>query len=170
MEKLLPIGSVVLLKNGYKRVMIYGRKQMRNGEEQIWDYIACLYPEGNINPDYAYFFNHDQIDTVFFTGFQDLEELTLIEQMHELPEGDEKSEVKMNQGIAKNQQNTFSSLGISEYSLNTSSEDMQLYFSKVMQSLKAEAVSDTLTGLNRFTNVKVSPTVLARLRSEDKTV
>ena len=28
MDKYLPIGSVVLLKNGTKRVMIYGRKQI----------------------------------------------------------------------------------------------------------------------------------------------
>lgn len=75
MDKLLPIGSVVLLKGGKKRIMIYGRKQQDSETKKIWDYVACLYPEGNIDPSKSYLFNHEQIDTVFFIGFQDLEEI-----------------------------------------------------------------------------------------------
>lgn len=33
-EVCLPIGSVVLLKNGKKRVMVYGRKIRAEGEEK----------------------------------------------------------------------------------------------------------------------------------------
>lgn len=55
--------------------MIYGRKQIRNGEEKVWDYIACLYPEGNLGPDYTYVFDHKSIKKVFFIGFQDYEEI-----------------------------------------------------------------------------------------------
>lgn len=75
MDKLLPIGSVVLLKGGKKRVMIYGRKQIRDGEDKVWDYIACLYPEGNLGPDYTYVFDHKSIKKIFFIGFQDYEEI-----------------------------------------------------------------------------------------------
>ncbi len=75
MEKYLPIGSVVRLVNGNKRVMIYGRAQKQLGSETMWDYIACLYPEGNLNEEYTYLFNHEQIEEVFFIGFQDPEEL-----------------------------------------------------------------------------------------------
>ena len=57
--------------------MIYGRKQLQV-EKQIekteWDYIGCLYPEGNISEEYMYLFNHEQIDKVFFMGYQDEEE------------------------------------------------------------------------------------------------
>lgn len=77
MDKYLPIGSVVLLKNGSKRTMIYGRKQLQVGtqtEKIEWDYIGCLYPEGNISEQYMYLFNHEQIDKVFFMGYQDEEE------------------------------------------------------------------------------------------------
>ncbi|WP_374018205.1 DUF4176 domain-containing protein [Paenibacillus thiaminolyticus] len=49
--KLLPNGSVVLLKGGKKRVMIYGRLQKTGDTDKLWDYIACLYPEGNIDPN-----------------------------------------------------------------------------------------------------------------------
>ena len=48
-EKLLPIGSVVKLKNGQKRLMITGFLQMEQdekGQKNIWDYSGCLYPEG----------------------------------------------------------------------------------------------------------------------------
>ena len=50
MDKYLPIGSVVLLKNGRKKIMIYGRKQMHVETGEEWDYLACLYPEGNSMP------------------------------------------------------------------------------------------------------------------------
>ena len=86
-RKLLPIGSVVLLKDGTKRVMICGRIQSKAGDDTIYDYSACLYPEGIVDPSSMYFFNHDVIDRVFFMGFQDQEELAYnaaIEKLGEL--------------------------------------------------------------------------------------
>jgi len=75
MYDLLPIGSVVLLKNANKRIMIFGRLQKEtDGEQKTWDYIGCTYPEGNVNPNESVLFNHDMIDIVFFIGFQDLDE------------------------------------------------------------------------------------------------
>lgn len=75
-KNLLPIGSIVLLKGGEKRIMICGRIQSKAGENTIYDYSACYYPEGIIDPNSMFFFNRDAIDTVFFIGFQDKEELT----------------------------------------------------------------------------------------------
>ncbi|CEG28717.1 DUF4176 domain-containing protein [Bacillus sp. B-jedd] len=69
MKKYLPIGSVVLLKGGEKRIMIYGRQQKELRSDKIWNYIACLYPEGNLSEDYMYLFNQDQIERVYFVGF-----------------------------------------------------------------------------------------------------
>lgn len=74
-EKLLPIGSVVLLKEGNKRVMICGRIQAQLDKGQIYDYVACYYPEGIIDSNKLFFFNRDDIAMVFFVGFQDQEEL-----------------------------------------------------------------------------------------------
>lgn len=78
MDKYLPIGSVVLLKGGDKRIMIYGRRQQQIGTDRAWDYIACLYPEGNLDEQYMYLFDHDQIERVFFIGFQDEEEFDFV--------------------------------------------------------------------------------------------
>ena len=74
-ENLLPIGSVVLLKDGNKRVMITGRIQAHVGEKKVYDYSACWYPEGIIHPKEMFFFDHDSIARLFFVGFQDEEEL-----------------------------------------------------------------------------------------------
>ena len=80
MDKYLPIGSVVLLKNGRKKIMIYGRKQMHVETGEEWDYLACLYPEGNINEEFMYLFNHDQIDKVNYLGYEDEEEKRFVEE------------------------------------------------------------------------------------------
>ena len=53
-KNLLPIGSVVLLKGGEKRVMICGRIQAKSGENTIYDYSACYYPEGILNSDVCF--------------------------------------------------------------------------------------------------------------------
>ena len=78
MDKYLPIGSVVLLKNGRKKIMIYGRKQMHVETGEEWDYLACLYPEGIINEEFMYLFNHDQIDKVYYLGYEDEEERRIL--------------------------------------------------------------------------------------------
>lgn len=80
-KDMLPIGSVVLLKDGNKRVMICGRIQAKAGEDKIYDYSACYYPQGVVSADSMFFFNRDAIDRVFFLGFQDAEELAFREKV-----------------------------------------------------------------------------------------
>jgi len=75
MKALLPIGTVVLLKESTKRVMIYGRVQREFDGERVWDYIGCLFPEGNINSEHSFLFDNEQIESVFFIGCQDEEEM-----------------------------------------------------------------------------------------------
>lgn len=75
-EGLLPIGSVVLLKESTKRIMIIGvlQKQAKEEGEVLWDYSACLYPEGYLGPDKTFLFNSDQIDKIYSVGYQDEEQ------------------------------------------------------------------------------------------------
>jgi len=88
MNELLPIGSVVLLKDSNKRVMIIGRLQRQANNDQIWDYAGCLFPEGMLSPEQNYLFNKEQIVAVYFIGCQDREELefknVLLEKYDEL--------------------------------------------------------------------------------------
>lgn len=70
-NELLPIGSVVLLKDGQKKVMVIGVKQTDLESNEEYDYLSVIYPEGFISDDTMFFFNHESIDKVFFTGYED---------------------------------------------------------------------------------------------------
>lgn len=91
MDKYLPIGTVVLLHEGEKTLMIYGRMQIHGDADTMYDYVACLYPEGNIDNEYTYVFNHDQIREVVFLGYVNDEEakfLTFLEEEGKRMEND----------------------------------------------------------------------------------
>lgn len=86
----LPIGSVVVLKEGEKKLMVFGILQTNaeNAEEE-YDYIGVPYPEGNLGDEYQYLFNHDNIAEVFFRGYEDEERATFVEKLVELQESGE---------------------------------------------------------------------------------
>lgn len=81
-EKFLPIGTVVLLKNGIKELMITSYCPIPKGnvydksgkvdleEGKMFDYGACFYPEGIIKSQQTFVFNHDQIERVCFKGYE----------------------------------------------------------------------------------------------------
>lgn len=82
-EKYLPIGSVVLLKNAKKRLMITGFyiKAKTDNNDMIYDYSGCLYPEGVLSSEENCVFNHDQIDKIYFLGYSDDEEKKFKEEL-----------------------------------------------------------------------------------------
>ena len=67
MKDLLPLGSVVLLKEATKSLMIIGTTQ-KDDENRIFDYIAVVFPEGYINAETFFLFNHEDIEDVRFVG------------------------------------------------------------------------------------------------------
>lgn len=48
-QELLALGSIVVLKGGYKKLMIVGRMQLQGEEEKLWDYLGVLYTEGYLH-------------------------------------------------------------------------------------------------------------------------
>jgi hypothetical protein len=80
-SKLLPLGSIVLLKEGEKKLMIYGRGQIAADNKEEFDYLACLWPEGNLDEAFMYLFNHAEIETVFHQGYTDAEDLSFLEEL-----------------------------------------------------------------------------------------
>ena len=85
-EKFLPIGSVVMLKGGEKRVMVIGYLPMPDDDDldKIYDYVGCIYPEGLISTDEILVFNHDQVDKVYSIGYKDEEEEKFQESIKEV--------------------------------------------------------------------------------------
>ena len=84
-KDLLPIGSVVLLENGEKRLVISGIMQSdaeKQGKE--FDYLGILYPEGHIGEQFQYLFNHEDIKEIVFRGYEDAERSEFIEKLAKL--------------------------------------------------------------------------------------
>ena len=73
-EKYLPIGTVVLLKGGNKKVMVLSYLIFSKGkddEKVMYDYGGCTYPEGVLDSKTAIGFNHSDIEKVIFMGLED---------------------------------------------------------------------------------------------------
>lgn len=86
-KDLLPIGSIVLLKDGEKRLMISGIMQSDTGDnEKNYDYMGVLYPEGHIGAGFQYLFNHEDINEIIFYGFEDSERAEFLEKLAKLYE------------------------------------------------------------------------------------
>ena len=70
-EKFLPIGTVLILKGGMKKVMITGFLYSPADKlNEVYDYCGCVYPEGVLSLDQTILFNHDQISEVFYMGYE----------------------------------------------------------------------------------------------------
>ncbi|WP_281714057.1 DUF4176 domain-containing protein [Allobaculum stercoricanis] len=74
MKDFLPLGTIVTLKGGSKRVMIVGRLQQETNNQMIYDYSAVCWPEGMIDSKQVYLFNHEDLAMIWFIGYQDQEE------------------------------------------------------------------------------------------------
>ena len=83
MMKYYPIGTVVTLVNGNRPLMIYGRKQIQNESDILWDYVACFYPEGNMGDKTQFLFNHEDIEEVISKGYTDETWEDFIKRMRE---------------------------------------------------------------------------------------
>lgn len=103
-EKYLPLGTIVLLKEAKKRMMIVGYEVTTEEQEpKTFDYIGCLYPEGVISPDRNLLFNHDQIEKIFFKGYTDEEDISFKNKLRELV--NERDMKKISDILITNQEN-----------------------------------------------------------------
>lgn len=75
-SELLPIGSVVLIGNSKRKVMIVGVCQ-KGGKnpDTIWDYTGVIFPEGYLDSEKMFLFNREQISHVYALGYQDEEQM-----------------------------------------------------------------------------------------------
>ena len=81
-EKTLPIGSVVLLKNATKRLMILGYSRYQAGDQtKVYDYCGCTYPEGFISPDKTAVFDHEQIAQIYALGYQNDQQIAFRQRL-----------------------------------------------------------------------------------------
>lgn len=71
---ILPIGTIVYLKDGSQKLMILNRGVTidQNGESVLFDYSAAFYPIG-LNPEQLFYFNREDVDKVVYPGYSDEE-------------------------------------------------------------------------------------------------
>ena len=81
LRELLPIGSVVKLKNGKKPLMIYGICQTDNETGKEYDYISVIWPEGSLGTGSSFMFNGEDIDKLLFRGAEGIDRDEFIEKM-----------------------------------------------------------------------------------------
>ena len=82
-KELLPIGSVIWLKDAERPLMIFGIKQSNMETGQEYDYIGVLYPEGNMGTDSQFLFYHKDIERVVFRGYETEERKEFIHRLDE---------------------------------------------------------------------------------------
>lgn len=68
----LPLGSVVRLKNGTRKLVIIGINQ-KGSDDKTYDYSSVLYPYGYLNSDELFLFNNSNIDEIIYNGYSDSE-------------------------------------------------------------------------------------------------
>ena len=83
-EKYLPLGTVVRLKNATKELVITGYCGINMEKKKMFDYSACIYPEGNLGSNLGLLFNHDQIDRVISVGYSDEKWKKFIEEIKKM--------------------------------------------------------------------------------------
>lgn len=93
----LPIGSIVVTKGNTKKLMIVSRAVVVKVDNQryLFDYGACMYPEGVLDDKLLYFNNQD-IMKIIFNGFSDDENQLAVMNIQEalsttdIPQGNPK--------------------------------------------------------------------------------
>ena len=70
-KRILPIGSVIILKKGKKKLMITGYSHVKIDDIQkiMYDYCGEFYPEGSIDNN-KFLFNDEDILEVYFEGYK----------------------------------------------------------------------------------------------------
>lgn len=126
-EKFLPIGSVLLLKGATKKVMITGYcSAIPENPEKTYDYVGCLFPEGNLAGSDVVLFDHEQIGTIVHSGLVDEEFNTL------------NNEIKN----ALAEENTNSVVDISTMAAGDLSKLSANDLNNIVNSLKANMISE----------------------------
>ena len=84
-ETLLPLGSVVKLKDQTELIII-GRGSLveQNQEPVYFEYTSVLVPTGYQQPNQLYFFNHSDIREVVFIGYNNDAEIEFESNFYQL--------------------------------------------------------------------------------------
>ena len=82
-DKILPIGSIIKMKNSDIYLMIYGYvNRNKTIEGECYDYFCCVYPTG-VGSEKTIAVQKEKIDKVIFIGYQDAKFYALVDMLNE---------------------------------------------------------------------------------------
>ena len=84
--KILPIGTIVTLKNATKKILIIGYYPEEKGSKETYDYSGVPYPEGLIDSRKVLLFNHAQIGVINHLSINDQETKDFLKEIENLKE------------------------------------------------------------------------------------
>lgn len=120
-EKYLPLGTVVLLEGGTKRVMITGFATASSDDpDLIYDYAGCMYPQGFITSNQTVLFDHDQIQKIYHFGLIDPEWVEFQDNLKKFLENLDEQDIS---AFGANINNT--QVGVGPVGVNTNYNAMQ---------------------------------------------
>lgn len=85
-EQLLPLGSVVRLTDGTKKIMIEGYHIKANDNDKIYTYCGVIWPEGHMQNKFC-LFDPYQIDEIYFKGLENEETSEYAEKVSSILNG-----------------------------------------------------------------------------------
>ena len=105
-NKYLPLGTIVKLKSGPKKVMITGFCLYDNDNSHtLYDYCGCMYPEGMLSNRETNLFNHEDISEIVHLGLSNEEDKTFKINLTSMIQIIEKTSVESNVIINTKQEN-----------------------------------------------------------------
>lgn len=128
-EKFLPIGSVVILEGGTKKIMITGFCSISEMDRtQVYDYSGCIYPEGYLSSNQICLFNHDQIEKVFFAGYESEEEKEFKKSLEKMVDDFKNGVITLDGSNLENETNIHNDLDEPDENDNSSVEGLDLEY------------------------------------------
>jgi len=85
-EQILPIGSVIITKEGNIPLMIVSRAALFEQDDKVgyFDYSAVPYPSGVTDNEQYAFFNHEDVESIIFIGYINSEEQVFADNYEEI--------------------------------------------------------------------------------------
>ena len=119
-EKYLPLGTVVLLEGGTKRVMITGFATASSDDpDLIYDYAGCMYPQGFITSNQTVLFDHDQIQKIYHFGLIDPEWVEFQDNLKKFLESLDEQDISIIGNNINNTQVGMNSIGVNNNFVNS---------------------------------------------------
>lgn len=86
MNNYLPIGTIVLLKDATKKILIVGYLPQEGKDTKVFDYSGVPFPEGLIDSRKILLFDHNQIETICHNSIIDKEVIEMINKVKKVKE------------------------------------------------------------------------------------